>query len=84
MFEASLAGGFAYFLNLKLNPFGVNIGWPWLALGMVADHRHADLLRRPDLLQLLAIGLISEILILLIFDVFLFASGHVTAARSTP
>ena len=35
VFEASLAGGFAYFLNLKLAAFGVNIGWPWLALGMV-------------------------------------------------
>ena len=35
VFEASLAGGFAYFANLKLDPFGVNIGWPWLALGMV-------------------------------------------------
>jgi amino acid transporter len=29
VFEASLAGGFAYFLNLKLNQFGVNIAWPW-------------------------------------------------------
>jgi amino acid transporter len=35
VFEASLAGGFAYFLSLKLNQFGVNIAWPWLALGMV-------------------------------------------------
>ncbi len=35
VFEASLAGGFAYFLNLKLAQFGVNVGWPWLALGMV-------------------------------------------------
>jgi amino acid transporter len=35
VFEAALAGGFAYFLSLKLNQFGVNIAWPWLALGMV-------------------------------------------------
>ena len=35
MFEASLARGFAYFANLKVNAFGVNIGWPWFALGMV-------------------------------------------------
>ena len=35
VFEASLAGGFAYFANLKVNAFGVNIGWPWFALGMV-------------------------------------------------
>jgi hypothetical protein len=36
VFEASLAGGFAYFLGLKLNAYGVDISWPWLALGMVA------------------------------------------------
>ena len=35
VFEASLCGGFAYFLGLKLNSYGVNISWPWLALGMV-------------------------------------------------
>src|ERR1700752_531506 len=35
VFEAALCGGFAYFLGLKLNAFGVSIGWPWLALGMV-------------------------------------------------
>ena len=28
VFEASLCGGFAYFLGLKLNEFGVNIAWP--------------------------------------------------------
>src|SRR6266699_90637 len=30
VFEASLAGGFAYFLSLKLNQFGVSSAWPWL------------------------------------------------------
>ena len=29
VFEASLCGGFAYFLNLKLAQFGWNVGWPW-------------------------------------------------------
>src|SRR5207237_5792863 len=80
----SLAGGFAYFLNLKLNQFGVNIGWPWLALAMVLiisiltyfDVRVSSIV--------LAIGLISEVVILLIFDVFLFAKGHVTAAPLNP
>ena len=47
VFEASLCGGFAYFLNLKLAQFGINVGWPWLALAMVADHLAADLLRCP-------------------------------------
>src|SRR5579859_2041140 len=84
VFEASLAGGFAYFLNLKLNQFGVNIGWPWLALGMVVlisiltyfDVRVSSIV--------LAVGLISEVVILLIFDVYLFARGHVTAAPLNP
>jgi amino acid transporter len=79
VFEASLAGGFAYFLSLKLNQFGVSIAWPWLALGMVLlisiltffDVRVSSIV--------LAIGLISEVVILVIFDIFLFAKGHVTA-----
>src|SRR5882724_9720066 len=84
VFEASLAGGFAYFLSLKLNQFGVNIAWPWLALAMVLiisiltyfDVRISSLV--------LAVGLISEVVILLIFDVFLLARGHVTAAPLNP
>src|SRR5256886_4175458 len=84
VFEASLAGGFAYFLSLKLNQFGVSIAWPWLALAMVLiisiltyfDVRVSSLV--------LAIGLISEVVILVIFDIFLFAKGHVTAAPLNP
>src|SRR5580698_3124008 len=80
VFEASLAGGFAYFLGLKLNAYGVHISWPWLALGMVAiiailtyfDVRVSSIL--------LAIALINEIVILLIFDGFLFGKGHVSAS----
>ena len=84
VFEASLAGGFAYFLSLKLNQFGVNIAWPWLALGMVLI---ISLLTYFDVrisTMVLAIGLISEVVILLIFDGFLFARGHVTAAPLNP
>jgi len=84
VFEASLAGGFAYFLSLKLNQFGVNIAWPWLALAMVLI---ISLLTYFDVRissMVLAVGLISEVVILLIFDVFLFARGHVTAAPLNP
>src|ERR1700757_4265139 len=36
VFEASLAGGFAYFANLDINQWtGVNIPWPILALLMI-------------------------------------------------
>jgi amino acid transporter len=84
VFEASLAGGFAYFANLKLASFGVNIGWPWLALFMVLL---ISLLTFFDVRlssTLLAIGLISEIAILIIFDIFMFAKGHPTWGAINP
>ena len=84
VFEASLCGGFAYFLNLKLAQFGVNVGWPWLALAMVViisvlaffDIRLSSIV--------LGIGLITEIVMLLIFDGFMFAHGHLPAASINP
>lgn len=51
VFEASLCGGFAYFLGLKLNAFG---GQHQLALAGPRHgraHLRADLLRRPALLR---------------------------------
>src|SRR6516165_3029911 len=79
VFEASLAGGFAYFLSLKLNQFGVNIAWPWLALAMVLIISILTYFDVRISSMVLAVVLISEVVILLIFDVFLFARGHVTA-----
>jgi amino acid transporter len=84
VFEASLAGGFAFFLNAKLADFGVHVSWPWLALGMVAlisiltyfDVRLSTIV--------LAAGLITEVLMLLIFDGFMFAHGHIPAAAINP
>jgi amino acid transporter len=84
VFEASLAGGFAYFLNLKLKDFGVDVGWPWLALGMVLlisiltyfDVRLSTIV--------LAAGLITEVVMLLVFDGFMFAHGHIPAAAINP
>jgi len=84
VFEASLAGGFAYFLGLKLNQFGVNIAWPWLALGMVLIIAVLTYFDVRISSMLLAIGLISEIVILLIFDGYLFARGHVHAGGLNP
>ena len=84
VFEASLAGGFAYFAGLKVNAFGVNISWPWLALGMVVI---ISLLTFFDVRlssTLLAIGLISEIAILVIFDMFMFSKGHAPWAALNP
>src|SRR5215468_9515630 len=75
VFEASLAGGFAYFLNLKLASFGVNIAWPWLALFMIALIGVLAYFDVRVSANLLAIGLISEVAILIIFDIFMFGHG---------
>ena len=84
VFEASLAGGFAYFLNLKLNAFGVSIGWPWLALGMVVLISVLTFFDVRLSSTLLAIGLISEIAILVIFDIFMFSKGHANWSALNP
>jgi amino acid transporter len=84
VFEASLCGGFAYFLNLKLAQFGVNVSWPWLALAMVLI---ISLLAYFDVRvssRLLGIGLVSEVVFLLIFDGFMFAHGHIPLAAINP
>ena len=76
VFEASLAGGFAYFLYLKLQSFEVNISWAWLALGMVVV---IGVLTYFDLslsAKILGIGLVTEVLILLLFDAMMLARGH--------
>src|SRR6266699_764713 len=77
VFEASLAGGFAYFLNLKLAEFGVHIAWPWLALFMIALIGVLAYFDVRVSANLLAIGLISEVAILIIFDIFMFGHGNV-------
>ncbi len=84
VFEASLAGGFAFFLNAKLADFGVHVSWPWLALAMVLlisilsyfDVRLSTIV--------LAAALISEVVMLVIFDGFMFAHGHIPAAAINP
>jgi amino acid transporter len=84
VFEASLCGGFAYFLNLKLAVYGIKVGWPWLALAMVLiisilayfDIRLSSIV--------LGLGLISEIIVLLIFDVAMFAHGHIPWSAINP
>jgi len=77
VFEASLCGGFAYFLGLKLNAFGVSVSWPWLALAMVVLISALTYFDIRLSSALLALGLVSEVLILLIFDGYLFARGNV-------
>ena len=77
VFEASLCGGFAYFLGQKLNAYGVNVSWPWLALGMVVLISALTYFDVRLSSALLAAGLVSEVAILLVFDGYLLARGHV-------
>jgi amino acid transporter len=84
VFEASLCGGFAYFLGLKLNAFGVSISWPWLALGMVVLISALTFFDVRLSSALLMVGLVSEVAILLIFDVYLFARGHPSFSAINP
>src|SRR5215469_8712372 len=84
VFEASLAGGFAYFLNLKLAQFGWNVAWPWLALFMIALIGVLAYFDVRVSATLLAIGLISEVAILIIFDIFLFGHGNVNFSAINP
>jgi amino acid transporter len=84
VFEASLCGGFAYFLNLKLAQFGVNVGWPWLALIMVLIISVLTYFDVRLSSRVLGVGLISEIVFLLIFDVVMFAHGHIPVAAINP
>src|SRR5215475_363250 len=84
VFEASLCGGFAYFLGLKLNDFGVNVAWPWLALAMIVIISALTYFDVRISSTVLAIGLISEVAILLIFDGFMFAHGNMHWASLNP
>jgi amino acid transporter len=84
VFEASLCGGFAYFLGLKLNAYGIHISWPWLALAMVVLISALTFFDVRLSSVVLAVGLISEVAILIVFDVFLLARGHTSWSAINP
>ena len=87
VFEASLCGGFAYFMNLKIIELtGANIDWPWLALFMVALIAILTYFDVKLSTWVLGIALIGEVVILLIFDVGVFSSpaAHVDGAALNP
>ena len=91
VFEASLAGGFAYFLQLKLSQIGQATGlnwlgyiqWPWLALFMVVLISLITYFDIRITARLLGVLLIGEILFLLIFDAFMLARGATTSTAFT-
>jgi amino acid transporter len=76
VFEASLAGGFAYFLHNRLATYGINVAWPVLALGMVALIGILTYFDVSFSSKILAVGLVTEVLMLIVFDIVLFARGH--------
>src|SRR3984957_15289417 len=84
VFEASLAGGFAYFANLKLASFGVHVGWAPLALGMVVLIGVLTYFDVSFSAKILAVGLITEVLILVLFDVLLLSKGHIYWSAINP
>jgi len=74
VFEPSLCGGFAYFMNLKLMQlFNVNVPWPVLALGMVALIGVLTYFDIKVSSAVLGVALVAEVIILIVFDVGVFA-----------
>jgi amino acid transporter len=84
VFESSLAGGFAYFANLKLASLGVHVGWAPLALGMVVVIGVLTYFDVSFSARILAVGLVTEVLILLLFDVLLLGKGHIYWSALNP
>jgi amino acid transporter len=83
VFEASLYGGFAYFANLKFP----GVPWPYFALLCVCG---AAILSYTDVKlssMILGVALISEVIILLIFDVGVLSASsgtNITTAMLNP
>jgi len=75
VFEASLAGGFAFFLNGILADNGIDIGWQWLALGMILLIGILSYLDVSISVAVLGVTLVLEVLTLLIFAVGVFVQG---------
>ncbi len=90
VFEASLAGGFAYFLQLKLADIGNSTGqgwlgqiqWPWLALFMVVAISLITYFDVRISVRVLAVFLIGEVLFLVIFDLFMIGRGLTTSGTA--
>jgi amino acid transporter len=76
IFEASLAGIFAYFADATFNEFfSINIGWGWYALGMIALIATLTFFDVKLSVWVLGIALITEVLILLLMDFGVLFSG---------
>lgn len=83
VFEPSLAGGFAYFANLKLAQFGIDVSWPWLALAMVVLISVLTYFDVTISTALLGVALVAEVIILVVFDVGVFSHAGNGAVVTT-
>jgi amino acid transporter len=87
VFEASLAGGFAYFANLDITAwFGVNVPWPILALIMIVGISILTFFDVKVSTAILGVALVGEVAILTIFAIGVFTSSgaHVDIAAINP
>jgi amino acid transporter len=87
VFEASLAGGFAFFANDDINQwFGINVRWPIFALIMIVGISILTYFDVKVSTAILGVALIGEVAILTIFTVGVFASpsAHVDIAAINP
>jgi amino acid transporter len=80
LFEVSLLGGFAYFASNNFNDwFGWHIAWIWFALFAallisVLCYFHVELS-----VKILGVALVSEVIILAIFDLLVYGQGGSSA-----
>lgn len=86
VFEVSLVGGFAYFAQLKLLRYGAHVEWYWCGLFMITLIAVLTYFDVRLSARILGLALLCEIVLLLIFDGFIFtqASGNVTASAINP
>jgi amino acid transporter len=86
VFEVSLVGGFAYFAQLKLHHYGWNIQWYWCGFFMIALIAVLTYFDVRLSARILGVALLCEIIVLLVFDGFIFtqASGNVSASAINP
>lgn len=82
VFEASLAGAFAYFGAAKLSGWGVTIAWPYLALIMLANVTVLSYFDVKLSAAILGVALVGEVVSLAIFDAGVF--GHASMAHFDP
>src|SRR5690242_940573 len=87
VFEASLAGGFAYFANLDITAWlHINIPWPILSLLMIVGISVLTYFDVKVSTAILGVALIAEVAILTIFAIGVFTSSgaHVDIAAINP